>query len=86
MKMVTINNNSKGGYAPMNNQKVPELSRRIKQAGYRMTVGRSRIIPQFNITNLTNAVYYVNSNNFDSNRARASCRVSRARSTPSTAC
>jgi len=36
-------------------------------ASYRITVGRSRIVPQVNITNLTNAVYYVNSNNFDSN-------------------
>ena len=50
MKMVTINNNSKGGYAPMNNQKVPELSRRIKQAGYRMTVGRETILKLLSAT------------------------------------
>jgi iron complex outermembrane receptor protein len=36
-------------------------------ASYQIVVGHSKIVPQFNITNLTNGRYYVNSNNFDSN-------------------
>ena len=36
-------------------------------ASYRIAVGHSRLIPQLNVTNLTNGRYFVNSNNFDSN-------------------
>ncbi len=36
-------------------------------ASYRIAAGRSKIVPQFNITNLANGRYYVDSNNFDSN-------------------
>jgi iron complex outermembrane recepter protein len=36
-------------------------------ASYRIVVGHSTIVPQVNITNLTNARYFVNTNNFDFN-------------------
>jgi iron complex outermembrane receptor protein len=36
-------------------------------ASYRIAIGRSKLVPQLNITNLTDARYFVNTNNFDSN-------------------
>jgi iron complex outermembrane recepter protein len=36
-------------------------------ASYRISVGHSKIVPQMNVTNLTNGRYYINTNNFDFN-------------------